>query len=46
MKIAGETGQITGNSQCVSYSLESGSFRLLITAPYSEMMAGSDDEID
>lgn len=40
MPIVGETGQMTGNDQCVSYGLESGEFRLLITAPYSQQRAG------
>jgi len=50
MKITGETGQSTGNSKCVSYGLESGDFRLLITAPYSKAVAclstESEDEGD
>lgn len=40
MPIVGETGQSTGNDQCVSYGLESGEFRLLVTAPYSLERAG------
>lgn len=40
MPIVGETGQMTGNDQCVSYGLESGEFRLLLTAPYSQERAG------
>jgi 4-hydroxyphenylpyruvate dioxygenase len=35
MSITGSTSQATGNDQCVSYGLESGDFRLLLTAPYS-----------
>jgi 4-hydroxyphenylpyruvate dioxygenase len=35
MSITGKTGQFTGNDKCVSYGLESGDFRLLLTAPYS-----------
>lgn len=35
MPITGVTGQNTGNDQCVSYSLESGDVRFLLTAPYS-----------
>ena len=35
----GETGQSTGNDQCTSYGLVSGDFRLLMTAPYSQVMA-------
>jgi 4-hydroxyphenylpyruvate dioxygenase len=43
MRITGETGQMTGNDQCISYGLESGDFRLLLTAPYSQAMASSGD---
>lgn len=39
MRITGETGQMTGNDQCISYGLESGDFRLLLTAPYSQTMS-------
>jgi len=46
MRIVGETGQMTGNDQCVSYGLESGEFRLLITAPYSQERAGSGAQQD
>jgi len=47
MKITGETGQMTGNVNCVSYALESEEFRLLITAPYSQNVASSSsDAID
>lgn len=47
MKITGETGQMTGNDQCISYGLESGDFRLLLTAPYSQAMAsGTTKEVD
>jgi 4-hydroxyphenylpyruvate dioxygenase len=35
MSITGTTGQATGNDKCISYGLESGNFRLLLTAPYS-----------
>jgi 4-hydroxyphenylpyruvate dioxygenase len=36
MTIAGTTSQATGNDQCVSYALQSGtSLRFLLTAPYS-----------
>jgi 4-hydroxyphenylpyruvate dioxygenase len=53
MRITGETGQMTGNDQCMSYALESGDVRLLMTAPYSQMMSSrssttklnSDDEV-
>eukprot|EP00560_Eucampia_antarctica_P005702 CAMPEP_0197835260 /NCGR_PEP_ID=MMETSP1437-20131217/25248_1 /TAXON_ID=49252 ORGANISM="Eucampia antarctica, Strain CCMP1452" /NCGR_SAMPLE_ID=MMETSP1437 /ASSEMBLY_ACC=CAM_ASM_001096 /LENGTH=522 /DNA_ID=CAMNT_0043440555 /DNA_START=139 /DNA_END=1707 /DNA_ORIENTATION=+ len=30
------TGQSTGNAECVSYGLQSGDLRFLITAPYSQ----------
>ena len=39
MPCVGETGQSTGNDQCTSYGLVSGDFRLLLTAPYSQVMA-------
>lgn len=39
MPCVGETGQHTGNDQCTSYGLVSGDFRLLLTAPYSQVMA-------
>jgi 4-hydroxyphenylpyruvate dioxygenase len=39
MPCVGETGQSTGNDQCTSYGLVSGEFRLLLTAPYSQVMA-------
>jgi 4-hydroxyphenylpyruvate dioxygenase len=39
MKITGTTGQQTGNDQCISYGLESGHFKLLLTAPYSKAMS-------
>ena len=39
MPCVGETGQSTGNDQCTSYGLVSGDFRLLMTAPYSQVMA-------
>jgi 4-hydroxyphenylpyruvate dioxygenase len=35
MPITGMTGQNTGNDRCVSYALESGNVRFLLTAPYS-----------
>lgn len=37
MRITGSTGQHTGNDQCVSYALESGDIRFLVTAPYSRV---------
>ena len=43
MSVTGTTGQSTGNDQCVSYGLESGNFRLLLTAPYSKARASSDE---
>eukprot|EP00538_Stauroneis_constricta_P002507 CAMPEP_0119553632 /NCGR_PEP_ID=MMETSP1352-20130426/6343_1 /TAXON_ID=265584 /ORGANISM="Stauroneis constricta, Strain CCMP1120" /LENGTH=516 /DNA_ID=CAMNT_0007600077 /DNA_START=91 /DNA_END=1641 /DNA_ORIENTATION=+ len=39
MQLVGTTGQATGNDQCSSYGLQSGEFRLLLTAPYSSAMA-------
>jgi 4-hydroxyphenylpyruvate dioxygenase len=36
MPITGSTGQHTGNDKCVSYGLESGNVRFLLTAPYSK----------
>eukprot|EP00529_Nitzschia_sp_RCC80_P018881 CAMPEP_0113505324 /NCGR_PEP_ID=MMETSP0014_2-20120614/35247_1 /TAXON_ID=2857 /ORGANISM="Nitzschia sp." /LENGTH=507 /DNA_ID=CAMNT_0000400611 /DNA_START=25 /DNA_END=1545 /DNA_ORIENTATION=- /assembly_acc=CAM_ASM_000159 len=39
MSITGTTSQATGNDQCVSYGLESGNFRLLLTAPYSRAVS-------
>lgn len=39
MRITGEVGQMTGNDQCISYGLESGDVRILMTAPYSQAMA-------
>jgi 4-hydroxyphenylpyruvate dioxygenase len=39
MRVTGVTGQSTGNDQCISYGLESGDFRLLLTAPYSRAVA-------
>ena len=41
MSITGSTSQATGNDQCVSYGLESGNFRLLLTAPYSRAVSSS-----
>jgi 4-hydroxyphenylpyruvate dioxygenase len=41
MRITGEAGQMTGNDQCISYGLESGEFRLLLTAPYSQAIASA-----
>jgi 4-hydroxyphenylpyruvate dioxygenase len=41
MPIVGVTGQSTGNDQCVSYALESGDVRFLLTAPYSLAAASS-----
>ena len=41
MRIVGETGQQTGNAECISYGLESGDFRLLLTAPYSREAASA-----
>jgi 4-hydroxyphenylpyruvate dioxygenase len=41
MRITGESGQMTGNDQCISYGLESGEFRVIMTAPYSRAMAGA-----
>ena len=35
MQMVGSTGQHTGNDQCVSYGLQSGDVRFLLTAPYS-----------
>ena len=40
MPIVGTTGQHTGNDQCVSYGLQSGNLQFLLTAPYSQAMAG------
>jgi 4-hydroxyphenylpyruvate dioxygenase len=39
MSCMGETGQSTGNDQCTSYGLISGDVCLLLTAPYSQVMA-------
>ena len=39
MPCVGETGQSTGNDKCTSFGLVSGDFRLLLTAPYSQVMA-------
>ena len=41
MPIIGTTGQHTGNDQCVSYGLQSGNVRFLLTAPYSTAMASA-----
>ena len=41
MSITGSTGQHTGNDQCVSYGLESGQVRILLTAPYSQQVSMS-----
>lgn len=49
MPITGVTGQSTGNDKCVSYGLESGNVRFLLTAPYSLQAASStrsDDDVD
>ena len=35
MPITGVTGQSTGNDKCISYGLQSGDVRFLLTAPYS-----------
>jgi len=45
MRITGSTGQHTGNDKCVSYGLESGDVRFLLTAPYSVAMASAGDQI-
>lgn len=39
MSVTGSTGQHTGNDQCVSYGLESGDVRILLTAPYSQQVS-------
>lgn len=39
MNMCGMTGQSTGNDQCVSYGLVSENFRLLCTAPYSQVVS-------
>mmetsp|Transcript_41246 Transcript_41246/g.61047 ORF Transcript_41246/g.61047 Transcript_41246/m.61047 type:complete len:482 (-) Transcript_41246:1069-2514(-) len=41
LRVVGETGQMTGNDQCISYALQSGECRFLLTAPYSKAMASS-----
>ena len=41
MQITGSTGQDTGNPFCVSYGLESGDVRFLLTAPYSKVMSAA-----
>ena len=38
MSVTGSTGQHTGNDRCVSYALESGTVRFLLTAPYSRQV--------
>lgn len=43
MSVTGTTGQSTGNDRCVSYGLESGSFRLLLTAPYSRAVVAESE---
>lgn len=45
MPIVGETGQFTGNDQCVSYGLASGDVRFLLTAAYppSHVQSSSSD---
>jgi 4-hydroxyphenylpyruvate dioxygenase-like putative hemolysin len=42
MPITGSSGQHTGNDKCVSYGLESGQVRFLLTAPYSQAMSSTD----
>lgn len=39
LQMVGSTGQHTGNDQCVSYGLQSGQVRILLTAPYSQKIA-------
>ena len=39
MPITGTSGQHTGNDKCVSYGLESGDVRFLLTAPYSQAIS-------
>ncbi|KAL7572127.1 hypothetical protein ACA910_001760 [Epithemia clementina (nom. ined.)] len=39
MSVTGSTGQHTGNDQCISYALESGQVRFLLTAPYSQQVS-------
>jgi 4-hydroxyphenylpyruvate dioxygenase len=39
MPCVGETGQSTGNDQCTSYGLVSGNVCLLLTVPYSQVIA-------
>jgi len=53
MPIVCESGQFTGNDQCVSYGLESGNVRFVVTAPYSEEVqkmniggGGNEEEFD
>lgn len=41
MPITGTSGQHTGNDNCVSYGLESGQVRFLLTAPYSQAMSST-----
>lgn len=41
MSATGTTGQHTGNDQCISYGLESGNVRFLLTAPYSQQVSSS-----
>jgi 4-hydroxyphenylpyruvate dioxygenase len=42
MPITGTSGQHTGNDKCISYGLESGQVRFLLTAPYSQAMSSTD----
>jgi 4-hydroxyphenylpyruvate dioxygenase len=42
MPITGTSGQHTGNDKCISYGLESGNVRFLLTAPYSLAMSSAD----
>lgn len=41
MSSTGSTGQHTGNDKCVSYGLESGDVRFLLTAPYSQQVSSA-----
>jgi 4-hydroxyphenylpyruvate dioxygenase len=41
MPVTGTAGQHTGNDKCVSYGLESGDVRFLLTAPYSQAMSST-----
>jgi 4-hydroxyphenylpyruvate dioxygenase len=45
MPITGTSGQHTGNDKCVSYGLESGQVRFLLTAPYSKAMSSQSTDL-